>query len=259
MSTVTNESVLSVRHWNERLFSFRTTRKAGLRFENGQFVMVGLPREDGRPLLRAYSVASPNYAEYLEFFSIKVENGPLTSRLQHLKPGDEVLVGQKPTGTLTLHDLKPGKRVYLLSTGTGLAPFIGLIQDPLIYERFEQVILVHGVRHISDLAYTEFIRDELPQNEYFGEAVGKQLLYYPTVTREDFVHRGRITTLIESGQLFADLGLPVLDPKEDRVMLCGSSAMLKECRSLLDTRGFRVSRFIGDPGDYVIEHAFVEK
>ncbi|WP_153116929.1 ferredoxin--NADP reductase [Rhodocyclus tenuis] len=259
MSTVTVENVLSVRHWNERLFSFRTTRKAALRFENGQFVMLGLPRDDGRPLLRAYSMASPNYADYLEFFSIKVDNGPLTARLQHLKPGDEVLVGQKPTGTLTLHDLKPGKRVYLLSTGTGLAPFISLIQDPLIYERFRQVILVHGVRHITDLAYADFIRDELPHNEYFGEAVGKQLRYYPTVTREGYVNHGRITTLIETGRLFADLGLPELDPELDRVMLCGSSAMLKDCRALLDARGFHVSRFIGDPGDYVIEHAFVEK
>ncbi|MQY51097.1 ferredoxin--NADP reductase [Rhodocyclus tenuis] len=259
MSTPTVERVLTVHHWNDTLFSFRTTRQAGLRFENGQFVMVGLAQAEGRPLLRAYSIASPNYAEYLEFFSIKVENGPLTSRLQHLQPGDEVLVGHKPTGTLTLHDLKPGKRVYLLSTGTGLAPFISLIQDPLIYERFQQVILVHGVRRVSDLAYASFIRDELPRNEYFGEAVRAQLLYYPTVTREEFPQRGRITAQIDNGQLSANLGLPPLDPADDRVMLCGSAAMLKDCRALLDARGFRVSRFIGDPGDYVIEHSFVDK
>jgi len=259
MNAIGGGQVLSVMHWNERLFSFRTTRSAGLRFENGQFVMLGLPREDGRPLLRAYSIASPNYAEYLEFFSIKVENGPLSSRLQHLTPGDEVLIGQQPKGTLTLHDLNPGERLYLLATGTGLAPFISLIQDPLIYERFAQVILVHGVRHVSDLAYADFIRNELPQNEYIGKAVRKQLAYYPTVTREDHVQRGRITTLIESGRLFAELALPTLDPKHDRVMLCGSPAMIGDCRALLDARGFHVSRFIGDPGDYLIEHAFIDK
>ena len=259
MNGIGSEQVLSVRHWNDRLFSLRTTRRAGLRFENGQFVMLGLPRDDGRPLLRAYSMASPNYAGHLEFLSIKVENGALSPRLQHLKPGDEVLVGQQPKGTLTLHDLKPGERVYLLATGTGLAPFISLIQDPLLYERFAQVILVHGVRRRADLAYADFISNELPQNEYIGAAVRRQFTYYPSVTREDSARRGRITTLIESGRLFADLGLPALDPARDRAMLCGSPAMIGDCRALLDARGFRVSRFIGDPGDYLIEHAFIDK
>jgi ferredoxin--NADP+ reductase len=253
------ERVLSVRHWNEQLFSFCTTRPAGLRFASGQFVMLGLAQPSGRPLLRAYSFASPNYADQLEFLSVKVADGPLTSRLQHLAPGDEVLIGRQPGGTLLLDDLKPGERLYLLATGTGLAPFISLIQDPLIYERFREVILVHGVRRVSDLAYADFIRDELPHDEFLGEMVRRQLRYLPTVTREDFPQRGRITTLIETGELFAALAVPPLDAKRDRVMICGNPALLKDCRALLDTRGFRVSRFIGDAADYVVEHAFIDK
>jgi len=258
MSNLGTERVLSVHHWNDTLFSFRTTRDRALRFTNGQFVMIGLD-VDGRPLTRAYSIASPNYEEHLEFFSIKVPNGPLTSRLQHLKEGDPIVVSRKPTGTLVLHDLKPGKRLYMLATGTGLAPFLSLMQDPETYERFEHVVLIHGVRTVSELAYRDFITEQLAENEFFGEDVRKKLIYYPTVTREPFVNRGRLTDLIESGKLFDDIGLPPLDREHDRAMLCGSPAMLKDTCALLDARGFKVSGHIGDPGDYVIERAFVEK
>jgi len=258
MSNLNTETVLSVHHWNDNLFSFRTSRDQGLRFENGQFVMIGL-EVDGRPLLRAYSIASPNYEEHLEFFSIKVPNGPLTSRLQHLQPGQTVKVSRKPTGTLVLHDLKPGKHLYLFATGTGLAPFMSVIQDPEAYERFEKIVLIHGVRTVAELAYADFIQNELPQNEFFGEEVKEKLIYYPTVTREPFRNQGRLTDLIESGKLFADIGLPPLDPAVDRVMICGSPAMLEDSCALLDRRGFEVSHRIGRPGDYVIERAFVEK
>ncbi len=258
MSKYSTERVLSVHHWNDTLFSFKTTRDAGLRFENGQFVMIGL-EVDGRPLTRAYSIASPNYEEYLEFFSIKVPNGPLTSRLQHLQVGDELLVSKKPTGTLVTHDLKPAKNLYFLSTGTGLAPFMSLIQDIEVYDRFEKVVLIHGVRHLSELAYADFIEKELPNNEFLGEEVRNKLIYYPTVTREPFRNQGRLTDLITSGKLFDDIGLPALDPKNDKVMICGSPQMLKDSEALLDARGFIVSPRVGEPGDYVIERAFVEK
>ena len=258
MSTFSTEQVLSVHHWNDTLFSFKTTRNNALRFENGQFVMIGL-EVAGKPLMRAYSIASPNYEEHLEFFSIKVPNGPLTSRLQHLKQGDSVMVGRKPTGTLVLHDLLPGKHLYLFSTGTGLAPFMSVIQDPEAYERFEKIILIHGVRHVSELAYVNFISNELPNNEFFGEMVREKLIYYPTVTREPFRHQGRITTVVESGQIYEDIGLPPLNPQIDRAMLCGSPAMLKDVSQMLDQRDFKISPRIGEPGDYVIERAFVEK
>ena len=258
MSKFGIESVISVHHWNERLFSFTTTRNPGLRFVNGQFVMVGLD-VNGKPLTRAYSIASPNYEEYLEFFSIKVQDGPLTSRLQHLQPGDPIVVSRKPTGTLVLHDLLPGKNLYLLATGTGLAPFLSVIQDPETYERFEKVVLVHGVRHVSELAYAEFITGQLSANELLGEDVRIKLIYYPTVTREPFRNQGRLTELIDSGKLFEDIGLPVLDPAVDRAMICGSPAMLQDCCNLLNSRGFRISPHIGAPADYVIERAFVEK
>ncbi len=258
MSNLVTERVLSVHHWNDSLFSFRTTRDPGLRFENGQFVMIGLEVGE-RPLTRAYSIASPNYEEHLEFFSIKVPDGPLTSRLQHLREGDPIVVSKKPTGTLVLHDLNPGRNLYLLSTGTGLAPFLSVIQDPQTYERFEKVVLMHGVRTVSELAYADFITAHLPDNEFFGEQVREQLIYYPTVTREPFRNNGRITELIDSGKLFTDIGLPEIDPAHDRIMICGSQAMIKDCCELLDGRGFKASRRIGEPGDYAIERAFVEK
>jgi ferredoxin--NADP+ reductase len=258
MASIGAECILSVRHWNESLFSFTTTRDPGLRFENGHFVMVGL-EVNGKPLMRAYSIASANHDDYLEFFSIKVPNGPLTSRLQHIRPGDQVLVSRKPTGTLVIHDLKPGKHLYMFATGTGLAPFISLVRDPEVYERFEKVVLVHGVRNIDDLAYRSYLTDDLPQHEILGEWVRSKLIYYPTATREPFVNNGRLTELVESGKLFKDIGLPAMNPQDDRAMLCGSPSMLKDTSELLDRLGFQVSPHIGVPGDYVIERAFVER
>ncbi|MDP9011380.1 MAG: ferredoxin--NADP reductase [Pseudomonadota bacterium] len=258
MAAIGSERVLSVRHWNETVFSFATTRNPSLRFENGHFVMLGLV-VDGKPLMRAYSIASANHEESLEFLSIKVNDGPLTSRLQHIKAGDEVLVSHKPTGTLLLHDLKPGKRLYLLGSGTGLAPFMSLIKDPEIYQRFEHVILVHGVRYRSELAYRDYIEWELTHHEYLGEQVRNQLVYFPTVTRERFRYQGRITSLIESGKLFEEAKMPPLDPADDRVMICGSPSMLKDLSALLDARGFHISPHVGEPGDYVIERSFVAR
>lgn len=258
MAAIASERVLSVHHWNNTVFSFTTTRDQSLRFENGHFVMLGLQVE-GKPLMRAYSIASANHEEYLEFLSIKVADGPLTSRLQNIKPGDEVLVSRKPTGTLLLRDLKAGKRLYLLSSGTGLAPFMSLIKDPEVYERFEKIILVHGVRYRSELAYRDFIEWELTHHEYLGEQVRSRLIYYPTVTRERFLYQGRVTTLIESGKLFEDTGMPPLDPAHDRIMICGSPAMLADLSALFDARGFKISPHVGEPGDYVIERAFVAR
>jgi ferredoxin--NADP+ reductase len=258
MATIGSERVLTVHHWNDTVFSFTTTRDPGLRFENGHFVMLGLP-VNGKPLMRAYSIASANYEDFLEFLSIKVADGPLTSRLQNIKPGDEILVSRKPTGTLLLHDLKPGRRLYLLSSGTGLAPFMSLIKDLELYERFETVVLVHGVRYRSELAYRDFIEWELTHHEYLGEQVKRKLVYFPTVTRERFRYQGRVTTLIESGKLFEDIQLPALDPAHDRIMICGSPAMLTDLSSLLDARGFRISPHVGQPGDYVVERSFVAR
>ena len=258
MATIGSERVMTVYHWNPTVFSFTTTRDQSLRFENGQFIMLGL-RVDEKPLMRAYSIASANHEEFLEFLSIKVADGPLTSRLQHLQPGEEILVSRKPTGTLVLRDLKPGKRLYLLSSGTGLAPFMSLIKDPDIYERFEKVILVHGVRYRSELAYRDYIEWELTHHEFLGEQVRKKLVYFPTVTRERFRYQGRITSLIESGKFFEDIGMPALDPAHDRVMICGSPAMLAQLSAMLDARGFEISPHVGEPGDYVIERAFVAR
>lgn len=257
MAQLNQETVLDVRHWSDTLFSFTTTRSTGLRFQNGHFLMVGLEVE-GRPLLRAYSVVSANYEEFLEFYSIKVKDGPLTSRLQHLRPGDPVLVSKKPTGTLVASHLRPGKRLYLLATGTGLAPFMSIIRDPEIYDRFERVVLVHGVRFAKDLGYGHYIERELPAHEYLGEQVKAQLRYYPTVTREPFRNRGRITDLVKSGKLFADLGHPELDPEHDRVMICGSPSMLDDMVVELKSRGFREGSS-HDAADYTIERAFAER
>ncbi|CAN5356799.1 ferredoxin--NADP reductase [soil metagenome] len=252
------ETVLDVRHWTDDYFSFTTCRDDGFRFDNGQFVMIGLEVE-GRPLLRAYSIASANWEEQLEFFSIKVPNGPLTSRLQHIRPGDQILLSRKPTGTLLISDLLPGRNLYLLSTGTGLAPFLAIVKDPETYERFDKVVLTHGVRHANDLAYADYIRRELPNHEFLGEQITRQLLYYPAVSREDFPHRGRLTTLLDSGDMARDLGLPPIDPANDRFMICGSPSMLADFRRILDARGFIASPKIGVAGHYVFERAFVEK
>ncbi len=257
MSNLIRETVTSVHHWNDTLFSFTTTRNQGLRFKNGHFTMIGLEVED-KPLLRAYSIASANYEEEMEFFSIKVQDGPLTKHLQKLSVGDEILVGTKPVGTLITDNLLPGKNLYLLSTGTGLAPFMSIIKDLDVYEQYDKVILTHGVRYVSELAYQDRIENELPNNEYFGDIVQEKLIYYPTVTREEYRNTGRLTDLIRSGKLAADIGLENIDPENDRFMLCGSPAMLDELTDMLDELGFKEARG-GHAGHYVIERAFVEK
>lgn len=248
--------MLNVHHWTDRLFSFRTSRNAGFRFASGQFTMLGVEVE-GRPLLRAYSLASAHYEDELEFFSIKVANGPLTSRLQHLREGDKLLVSRKATGTLVLDNLRPGRNLYLLGTGTGLAPFLSLVKDPETYARFERVIVVHGCRWINELAYGEMFEKLLPENELIGEEVRRQMIYYPAVTREAFVHRGRISLLVESGKLFDDIGLPPFAPAVDRFMLCGSPAMLADLKTILLAKGFGEGSH-GKPGEFVVEKAFAE-
>jgi ferredoxin--NADP+ reductase len=262
------ETVLDVRHWTDAYFSFTTTRDDGFRFDNGQFVMIGLEVEqaDGsrKPLMRAYSIASANWEEQLEFFSIKVQDGPLTSRLQHIRPGDSILIGRKPTGTLLVSDLHPGRNLYLLGTGTGLAPWLSVIKDPETYERFERVVLCHGVRGAGDLAYRDYIERELPQHELLGDVIRDRLLYYPAVSREDFIHnghdhRGRITEQLDNGHIADVLGIGALDATKDRAMICGSPQMLADFRAILDGRGFSASPRIGTAGEYVFERAFVEK
>jgi ferredoxin--NADP+ reductase len=257
MSSFNEERVLSVHHWTDTLFSFKTTRDPSFRFRNGEFTMIGI-KVGEKPLLRAYSVVSANYEEHLEFFSIKVQNGPLTSKLQHLQVGDPIIVSRKPTGTLVLDNVNAGRNLYLLGTGTGLAPFMSIIKDPETYERYEKVVLLHGCRQVAELAYGETITQALPNDEFVGELVREKLLYYPTVTREPFRNRGRITDLITSGKLFEDTGLAPLERAHDRVMLCGSPHMLADLKVLLEGQGF-IEGNHGEPGDYVIEKAFVEK
>ncbi len=251
------ETVLEVQHYTDRLFRFRTTRDSAFRFINGQFAMIGLEVE-GKPLLRAYSMASANYEDDLEFFSIKVPDGPLTSRLQHLKVGDKVLVGRKPTGTLVQSSLLPGKRLYMFSTGTGIAPFSSIIKDPEVYDLYDNLILVHGCREVAELQYGFDIVKAAQDNEFFGEIVREKLIHYPTVTREPFQYQGRATNLIENGKLFDDIGQPPLDPAEDRVMICGSPGLLRDLVKMLQDRGFREGSS-GDPATFVIEKAFVEQ
>ena len=257
MSAFYREKVLSVRHWTDTLFSFTATRNTGFRFLNGQFAMIGLEVE-GRPLLRAYSMASANHEEELEFFSIKVPDGPLTSRLQKITEGDTILVGRKATGTLITDNLIPGERLLLLSTGTGLAPFASLIKDPDVYERFERIVLVHGCRHVNELAFGEDLVAKLKDDEMFGPLLSEKLSYYPTVTREPFRNRGRITDLISSGQLFNDIGQQPLDLATDRIMMCGSPALLEELKQMFEAHDF-VEGSHTEPGHFVIEKAFVER
>jgi ferredoxin/flavodoxin---NADP+ reductase len=257
MSAFHREKVLAVRHWTDTLFSFTATRSSGFRFLNGQFAMIGL-EVDGRPLMRAYSMASANHEEQLEFFSIKVADGPLTSRLQRIQEGDTILVGRKATGTLIADNLIPGKRLLLLSTGTGLAPFASLIKDPEVYDRYESIVLVHGCRQVSELAYGEELVARLRDDELFGPLLGEKLVYYPTVTREPFRNRGRITDLITSEQLFADIGQSPLDIETDRIMMCGSPGMLEELRQMFEARGLLEGNNSA-PGHFVIEKAFVER
>jgi len=252
-----SETVTWVHHWTDSLFSFRTTRDPALRFDSGQFVMVGLMTPEGRSPMRAYSIASPAWADHLEFYSIKVPGGPLTSKLKEIKVGDEVLIGRKPTGTLVLDGLKPGKRLYMLGTGTGLAPWLSLVREPDVYERFDEVIVTHTVREVADLNYRQFLEHDLPNDEDLGELVAPKLRYYPTVTREAFKTQGRITDLITSGKLFADLGVPPLDPAVDRLMLCGGPGVLADLKKILLDLGFEEGS-IAKPGDFVLEKAFVE-
>ena len=257
MATLNTETVLDVRHWTDTLFSFTATRDPGFRFINGQFTMIGLTVE-GKPLLRAYSMCSANYEEELAFFSIKVPSGPLTSRLQSLRVGDKLLVGGKPVGTLIQDNLLPGSTLYLLATGTGIAPFVSIIKDPEAYERYDRVVLAHGCRDVAELGYGALMVEQLLAHEWLGEIAAGKLLYYPTVTRAAFRNTGRITTLLETGRLQTDLGLPPLDAASDRVMLCGSPAMLHDLDLLLRGKGFEEGSHAA-PGHYVIEKAFVEK
>ena len=250
------ERVTHVHHWNDSLFSFRTTRDPGYRFKNGHFTMIGLASEE-RPLMRAYSFASANYEHELEFFSIKVPDGALTSKLQNLAIGDEILVGKRPTGTLVTDNMISGRYLYLLSTGTGIAPFMSIIKDPEIYDQFDRVILTHGVRYISELAYADYIKNILPNDEHIGEIVREKLVYYPTVTREPYKNNGRITELISSSKLFLDIQQPHPNLEDDRFMICGSPSMIKELANLLKSKDFTEARNIKS-GHFVIERAFVE-
>ncbi len=256
-SKMPRETVLEITHYTDKLFSFKTTRSPAFRFESGQFTMIGL-EVDGKPLLRAYSMASAPYDEYLEFFSIKVPDGPLTSRLQHIAPGDEIIVSPKPTGTLLNANLKPGARLYLLATGTGFAPFSSILRDPETYERFESVILVNGSRRVAELQYATQVVTDLRDHEYLGEMVSDKLFYYATVTREPYYHQGRITDLIADGKLFDDLGVPAFSADVDRAMICGNPNMLSDLKVMLEARGF-VEGSSGSPGDYVVEKAFAER
>jgi len=257
LAVYTTEKILEVQHWSDKLFSFRTTRGAGLRFENGQFVMLGLQVAD-RKIVRAYSIASANYEEHLEFYSIKVPDGALTSRLQHVSLGSSILVSSKPTGTLVLRDLRPGRRLFLLATGTGIAPFLSIVKDPATYEAFEQIVIVRGVRLCSDLAYADCTIAALRDDPYLGDIVRAKLLDYPCVSREPFQHNGRVTTALASGRVCVDLDIAPLDRRTDRMMICGNIGMLADTQRFLDAVGFDISPQIGICGDYVIERAFAE-
>jgi ferredoxin--NADP+ reductase len=250
------QDVTEIKHWNERLFSFRLTRPQSFRFRSGEFVMIGLLGEDGKPILRAYSIASPFWDEELEFFSIKVQDGPLTSRLQHIKPGDKVILKAKATGTLVLDALLPGKRLYMMATGTGLAPFASLIRDPETYEKFDEIIVTHTCREVSDLAYGADLMAAIKDDLLVGEEAGQKLKYYPTTTRQDSKVKGRITSLIENGKLFDDLGVPGLDPRQDRVMICGSMPFNMDVKDICLSRGFEEGAN-NRPGSFVLEKAFV--
>jgi ferredoxin--NADP+ reductase len=249
------EKVVSVTHYTDRLFSFRVTRPQSFRFRSGEFVMIGLPNAE-RPVFRAYSIASPAWDDELEFFSIKVPDGPLTSHLQKIVAGDTVIMRQKATGTLVLDALTPGKRLYMISTGTGIAPFASLIRDPETYEKFGQIVLTHTCRDVAELEYGAGLYRQSVEDPLIGELTNGRLTYYSSTTRGQFPRMGRITTLIENGSLFADLGVEAFDPASDRVMICGSMAMLHDVKALVEKAGFRVGSH-SEPGDFVVERAFV--
>ncbi|MBC7142641.1 MAG: ferredoxin--NADP reductase, partial [Rhodobacteraceae bacterium] len=246
------QTVTEVRHWTERLFSFRVTRPQSLRFRSGEFVMIGLMGDNGKPLLRAYSIASPSWDEELEFYSIKVPDGPLTSKLQHIRPGDEIILRPKPVGTLVLDALLPGKRLWLLATGTGIAPFASLMRDPETYEKYEQVVMMHTCREMAELEYGRQLVESLRDDPLIGEFVGDKLKYYPTTTREESAFMGRITDNLASGKVFADLGLPPMDRAHDRAMVCGSLAFNHDVKAVLEGFGLREGAN-SDPQEYVVE------
>ncbi|PPB81762.1 ferredoxin--NADP+ reductase [Albidovulum inexpectatum] len=250
------QTVTHVHHWTDRLFSFRVTRPKSLRFRSGEFVMIGLPDENGKPILRAYSIASPSWDEELEFYSIKVPDGPLTSRLQHIKPGDQIILRPKPVGTLVLDALLPGKRLWFLATGTGIAPFASLMRDPETYEKYDQVIMMHTCREAAELEYGRQLVESLPDDPLIGEFVGDKLKYYPTTTREQFHHMGRITDNLRSGKVFQDLGLSPMNAADDRAMVCGSLAFNLDVKAILEEFGLREGAN-SDPKEYVVEKAFV--
>ncbi len=254
------QTVTAVKHWTDRLFSFRVTRPKSLRFRSGEFVMIGLPDENGKPILRAYSIASPSWDEELEFYSIKVPDGPLTSRLQHIGVGDQIILRPKPVGTLVLDALLPGKRLWFLATGTGIAPFASLMRDPETYERYDQVIMMHTCREAAELEYGRQLVADLKNDpllsELYGEDFANRLLYYPTTTREDSAHMGRITDNLSSGKVLADLGLPPITPEHDRAMVCGSLAFNVDVKEVLESFGLREGAN-SDPKEYVVEKAFV--
>ncbi|MEM9054114.1 MAG: ferredoxin--NADP reductase [Pseudomonadota bacterium] len=252
--SVTLETVLRVHHWTDRLFELRVTRPPTLRFRSGEFVMIGLMNE-GKPLLRAYSIASPAWDEALDFYSIKVEDGPLTSKLQHVTAGSKILLGKKPTGTLVLDALRPGRRLYLFSTGTGIAPFASILREPETYEKFEEVILTHTCRQIDELAYGQKLVRSLRDDPLVGEVAPQKVVHYPSVTRESYFCEGRITTLLESGQVFKDLGVSPLQAKTDRAMICGSMEMINDTKALLELAGLEEGSNAA-PGDFVVEKAF---
>lgn len=250
------QTVTFVHHWTDRLFSFRVTRPRTLRFRSGEFVMIGLLDEKGKPLLRAYSIASPNWDEELEFYSIKVPDGPLTSRLQHIQVGDQIILRPKPVGTLVLDALLPGKRLWFLATGTGIAPFASLMRDPETYERYDQVIMMHTCRESAELEYGRQLVESLKDDPLIGEMVDGKLLYYPTTTRETSERMGRITDNMTSGKVFADLGLPPMDAAHDRAMICGSLAFNIDVKAVLEGFGLREGAN-SEPLEYVVEKAFV--
>lgn len=254
------QTVTAVTKWTDSLFSFRVTRPASLRFRSGEFVMIGLPGDNGKPILRAYSIASPNWDDELEFYSIIVPDGPLTSRLQHIKPGDQIILRPKPVGTLVLDALLPGKRLWFLATGTGIAPFASLMRDPETYERYEQVIMMHTCRTAEELTYgaqlVQNLRADPLLSELYGEDFASRLLYYPTTTREETPLMGRITDNLASGKVLADLGLPPIDPAQDRAMICGSLAFNVDVKAVLE--GFGMNEGANsDPREFVVEKAFV--
>ena len=248
--------VLSVTHWNDRLFHFEVERPSSFRFRSGEFVMIGLLNEAGKPLLRAYSIAAPFWSETLAFYSIKVQDGPLTSKLQNIAVGDHIIMKTKPVGTLVLDALIPGKRLYMIATGTGIAPFASLIRDPEVYEQYEEVILTHTCRETDELAYGAWLVEETKKDPLIGELATEQLRYYPTTTREESPKMGRITTLIENGTLYKDLDIPPLSPDTDRVMICGSMGLNTDVKALLEAAGLEEGAN-SKPATYVLEKAFV--